>query len=190
MKLRARVFRVIAFALLVNGALAQNSGQHYAKDGLSFDYPAGWSIDESKTTGQMQYLTLGRDGFAMIIVRSPRAVIDTPEKETHAKQLIQDGFIEAWANNFSSQGSKAERSTVTTEIGGGPGECTRLSASLSGEQGRVDICWRLLEKHMVQLAIVGSTKDVTKSAPAWDMIRNSLKVESLPEAKPSPKVKP
>src|SRR5262249_17758572 len=115
-----RVIQMAAIALLATATLAQNSGQHFAKDGLSFDYPAGWSIDESKTSGQMQYLSLGRDGYAMIVVRSPRGLIDAPEKEAHAKKLIQDGFVDAWANNFSSQGAKPERSTVATEIGGGP----------------------------------------------------------------------
>jgi len=189
MDLKRRVSIVVVSVMLTGMALAQNGDRHFAKDGLSFDYPSGWSIDESKTTGQMQYLTLGRDGCAMIVVRSPRAVIDTPEKEAHARKLIQDGFVDAWVNNFSSQGARPERSTVNTEIAGGPAECTRLSASLGSEPGRVDICWRLMEKHMIQLAIVGSTKDITRTTPGWDMIRNSVKIEApaQPSASPSPK---
>src|SRR5437588_358522 len=81
------------FFVVVTSALAQTSKAHFTRDGLSFDYPAGWTIDESKTTGQMQYLQLGRDGYAMIMVRSPRGLIDTPDKEAHAKQLIQEGFV-------------------------------------------------------------------------------------------------
>jgi hypothetical protein len=188
--LKRRVFQVAAPVLLVGVAFAQTSSQHFTKDGLSFDYPSGWSMDESKSSGQMQYLMLGRDGYAMIYVRSPRAVVDTPEKEAQAKHLIQDGFVDAWAKNFSDNGAKAERITVPTEIAGGAAECTRLSASLSGEPGRVDVCWRLVEKRMVQLAIVGSTRDVTKTAPAWDVIRNSLKVEPPPQPASTPQPSP
>jgi hypothetical protein len=189
---KRRIFLISVSVLLVSGALAQTSsnGQHFAKDGLSFDYPAGWSMDESKTSGQMQYLMLGRDGYATIYVRSPRALVDSPEKEAQARHLIQDGFVEAWAKNFSDNGAKAERSTVPTEIGGGTADCTRLSASLGGEPGRVDICWRLVEKRMVQLAIVGSTRDVTKTGAAWDAIRTSLKVEPPPQPKPTPQPSP
>lgn len=194
MKLGKRVVAIVMFALLVSAVLAQTSGQHFAKEGLSFDYPAGWSLDESKSSSQMQYLILGRAGFATIYVRSPRALVDSPEKEAQAKHLIQDGFVDAWAKNFSDNGAKAERSTVPTEIGGGVAECTRLSASLGGEPGRVDICWRLIEKRLVQMAIVGSTKDVTKTGPSWDAIRNSLKVEPPPQPtttpQPSPTKKP
>jgi hypothetical protein len=184
------MFQVAVSVLLAGVAFAQTSNQHFAKDGLSFDYPAGWKMDESKSSGQMQYLALGRDGYAMIIVREPRGLVDTPEKEAQAKHLIQDGFVDAWAKNFSDNGAKAERTTVATEIGGGPAECTRLSALLSGEPGRVDVCWRLIENRLVQLAIVGSTRDITKTAAAWDAIRNSLKVEPLPQPKPTPTPQP
>jgi len=188
--LKKRMFTVAASVLLIGAAWAQTSSQHFAKDGLSFDYPTGWTADESKGSGQMQYLTLGRDGYAMIMVREPRGLVDTPDKEAHAKHLIQDGFVDAWAKNFSDNGAKAERSTVTTEIAGGSAECTRLSAMLGGEPGRVDVCWRLVEKRLVQMAIVGSTKDITKTAAAWDLIRNSLKVEPLPQPTPTPQPSP
>ena len=189
---KRNLFYVIGSVVLATGALAQTSSnaQHFAKDGLSFDYPAGWTMDESKSTGQMQYLQLGRDGYSMIIVRAPRGVIDTPEKEAHAKQLIQEGFVSAWAKNFSDNGAKSERSTVSTEIAGATAECTRLSASLGGEPGRVDVCWRLVEQHMVQLTIVGSVKDISKTATAWDVIRNSIKVEPQPQPKTTPQSSP
>ena len=191
MKLSRKIFLVAAMAALAGAALAQNSNQHFAKDGLSFDYPGGWTTDESKSSSQMQYLTLGRDGYAMIVVRAPRALVDTPDKEANAKKLMQEGFVDAWIKNFEGQGAKPERTTVQTEIAGGPAECTRLSASLDGEPGRVDICYRMLEKKMIQIAIIGSTRDITRSAPAWDSIRNSLKIEpppqkSAPAASPSP----
>lgn len=192
--MKRAIVTVFAFALLmVVGVAAQNS-QHFAKEGLSFDYPSGWGIDESKTTGQMQYLTLSRENYAAIIVRSPRALIDTPEKEAHAKKLVQDGFVDAWAKNFEANGAKPERSTVASEIGGGPAECTRLSALLGGEPGRVDVCWRVIEKRMVQVAIVGSTRDITRTTATWDAIRNSVKIEPPPQPTPtpapSPKAKP
>jgi hypothetical protein len=42
------------------------------------------------------------------------------------------------------------------------------------------------------MSIIGSEKEIAKSAAVWDMIRNSLKVEPPPQPKasPSPKGKP
>ena len=191
MELKSGMFRVAASVLLVTGVLAQTSGsgQHFAKDGLSFDYPAGWTIGD-KSSGQLQYLVLSREGYAQVIVRSPRALVDSPEKEAQAKQIIQDGFVDAWAKNFSDSGAKAERSTVPTEIASGPAECTRLSASLGGEPGRVDVCWRLVEKRMVQLAIVGSDRDINKTGTAWDAIRHTVQIEPPPQTKAMPQPSP
>jgi hypothetical protein len=159
--------------------------KHFAKDGLSFDYPTGWDISD-QSTGQLQNLSLSRAGYAGIMVRSPRAGIDTKEKETHAKQLIQEGFVQAWAKNFADSGAKAERSVVSTEIAGGPAEGTRLSASLEGEPGHVDIHWRLIGTRLVQLAIVGSDRDIRRSEPAWNTIRNSIQFEVAPAPTPTP----
>jgi hypothetical protein len=188
MKLTLILVCVIAMSLLVGAISAQDANtKHFAKDGLSFDYPSGWTIDESKSSSQMQYLTLGRDGYAMLIVRAPRAVVDTPDKEAHSKKLVQDGFIDAWMKNFESTGAKPERSVVATEIAGGPAECARLSASLEGEPGHIDVCWRILDQRMLQLAIIGSNKDVTRTSPTWDVVRNSLKIEPpQPKGSPSP----
>ena len=180
----------IALCLLTISAPAQDPNvKHFEKDGLSFDYPANWQISD-QSTQQMQYLTLARDGYAEIIVRSPRATIDTPEKEAEAKRIVQEGFVDAWNKNFSDSGAKATRSNVSTEIAASPAACTRLSASLGGEPGRVDVCWRLIEKRMVQLAIVGSDKDIGKTAPAWDLVRNTAKIEPAPQATPSPQATP
>ncbi len=159
--------------------------KHFAKDGLSFDYPTGWDVSD-QSTGQLQYLSLSRAGYAGIMVRAPRAGIDTKEKEDKARQLIQEGFVQAWAKNFTDSGAKAERSVVTTEVAGGPAEGTRLSAMLDGEAGHVDIYWRLIGTRLLQLAIVGSDRDIKRSEPAWNTIRNSVHFEVAPATTPTP----
>jgi hypothetical protein len=191
MRLKRILIHVTALVLLVTGALAQTSsgGQHFAKDGLSFDYPAGWTMQDKSTT-DIQYLMLTRDGYAEIIVRALRAIIDSPQKEAEAKRIVQDGFVDAWAKNFTDEGARAERSATTIDIAGGSGDCTRLTASLEREPGHVDVCWRLLEKRLVQLTILGSDNDISKTASAWDLIRNNIKIEPQAESQPSPKPSP
>ena len=158
---------------------------HFAKDGLSFDYSDGWELSD-QSSAQLQYLTLSKTDYAEILVRSPRAQIDSKEKEDQAKQLIQEGFVQAWAKNFADSGAKAERSSVSTEIAGGPAEGTRLSAMLDREPGHVDVYWRLLGGRMVQLTIVGSDKQIKKSEAAWNTVRNSVQVEVAPAKTPTP----
>jgi hypothetical protein len=178
MKLAKHVIGGLAIIMCAALALAQaGDGNRFTKDGLSFDYPAGWHMDD-QSNSQIQYLTLTKDGYAELIVRSPRATIDSPEKEAEAKRLIQDGYIDAWAKNFESTRAKVERTTMTTNIAGAPGDCTRLKASLADGPGHVDICWRLIEKRMAQVAIVGSDKDINRTSQIWDALLASVKIEA------------
>ncbi|MEP6708270.1 MAG: hypothetical protein ABJC05_12160 [Pyrinomonadaceae bacterium] len=197
-----RTSRGVLAILMIAGlaALAQTQEQpkpkadvaHFVKDGLSFDYANGWEISD-QSSPQLQYLTLSKNDYAEILVRSPRAQIDSQEKEAQAKQLIQDGFVQAWAKNFADNGSKAESSPVSIEIAGGPAEGTRLSAVLDRDPGHVDVYWRLVGGRMVQLTILGSDKQIKKSEEAWNTVRNSIQIEPpiVPRATPkSSKAKP
>ena len=184
---------VFAFALLMVAGVAAQNNQHFTKDGLSFDYPSAWGIDESKTTGQQQYLTLGRSESQAptIIVRSPRASLSIRRtKRRTPRSWFKKALSTLGRKNFVANGAKPERSTVASEIGGGPAECTRLSALLGGEPGRVDVCWRVIAKRMVQVAIVGSTRDITRTTAAWDAVRNSVKIEAPPAPTPTPLASP
>src|SRR5207247_2779755 len=97
MRLLRRLILALTSLLLVVSALAQDPNvKHFAKDGLSFDYPANWQFSD-QSSGQMQYLQMARDGYAEIRIRVPREWLNTPEKEAAAKKLIQDQYVDAFA---------------------------------------------------------------------------------------------
>jgi len=53
----------------------------------------------------------------------------------------------------------------------------------------MDSYFRIISDRLVNLSIIASEKDISKSAAVWDTIRNSLKVEPAPQPKPSPSPK-
>src|SRR5438552_15211928 len=173
--------------LFVAGALGQPNFKHFAKDGLSFDYPASWQLSD-QSTGQMQFLELSQ-GDVVIRVRSPREWLKTPEKEAHAKKLFQDEYVDNFATQVEQAGMHAKRSAINTQIAGADAEGTRLRAVLDGAPGGMDSYFRIISDRLVNLSIIASEKDISKSAPGWDTIRNSLKVEPPPQPKPSPSPK-
>ena len=188
-----RLLRTLIFAgaslLLVVAALAQDPNvKHFAKDGLSFDYPANWSISD-QSTQQMQYLEMAQ-GDVVIRVRSPREWLKTPEKEAHAKKLFQDQYVDDFARQVEQAGMNPRRSAVTTQIAGAVADGARVRAVMDREPGGMDSYSRVISDRLVNLSTIGSEKDFAKSSPAWDMIRNSLKVEPAPQPKATPKVKP
>ena len=82
---------LVALIALAQTPAAEN--KHFAKDGLSFDYPANWQISD-QSTPQMQFIQLVR-GDLEVRVRVPREWLKIPEKETQAKKLFQDQYVQS-----------------------------------------------------------------------------------------------
>ena len=183
---------VIFIALVAAIGLAQDPNvKRFEKDGLSFDYPANWQISD-QSTGQMQYVQIARDGYAEIRIRTPREWLKTPDKEAAAKKLIQDQYVDSFASQIQQAGMTPKRSTAATQISGTDAQGARVRAVMDGEPGGMDSYFNITSDRLVQMSIIGSEKEIAKSAAIWDMIRNSLKVEPPPQPKasPTPKGKP
>lgn len=185
MKLTRSMTLVIFLSLLMGGAFAQDPNvKHYDKDGLSFDYPASWQFSD-QSTGQMQFIELTR-GDVVLRVRSPREWLKTPEKEAHAKKLFQDQYVDGFATQFAQQGMSPKRSAVTTTVAGTNADGTRLRVVMDRQPGGLDSYYLILSDRLVNLSILGSEADINKSAPVWDLIRNSLKIAPAPQPSPKP----
>jgi hypothetical protein len=180
----------IASLLLVVSAQAQTSDtKHFTKDGLTFDYSNGWTInDESNSDAQL--LTLSRnDSDAEIKLFVHRGQVNTPEKMAEAKRQLINPYVEHTNKQFVEMGAKPQRAPASTEIGGAPAEGIRILAVLD-EPGEAAIYWIALGNRVVVLTFFGPSKALKKATPTWDMIRNSIKVEPPPQSKPSPTPSP
>jgi len=187
--LRTLVLAAASLLLLVCAFAQDTAVKHFAKDGLSFDYPANWQLSD-QSTGQMQYIQVARDGYAEIRVRVPREWLKTPEKEAAAKKLIQDQYVDNFATQVEQAGLHPKRSTGITQISGADAEGAKVRAVMDGQPGGMDSYYRVVSDRLVQLSIIGSEKEIAKSAPVWDMIRNSLAVEPPPQPKSTPQPSP
>lgn len=188
MNLRFLLSGVILGLLLITAAVAQDPNAiHFAKDGLSFDYPKNWSLSD-QSTQQMQLIELTQ-GDTTIRVRSPREYLTTPEKTAHAKKLFQDNYVNDFYNQVQGAGMTPKRSEATTQIAGGNAEGARVRAVLGGETGGMDSYFRILSDRLINLSIIGSETEIAKSA-AWNMIRASIKIEPAPQPKPTNKPSP
>lgn len=177
-----------ALLLAAAGALAQDpSAKHFSKDGLSFDYSTGWTVvDESNSDAQT--LTLRRDDSdALIKLFVHRGKVDSPEKMAQAKSKLIDPYVEYTTKQFVEMGAKPERAAANTEIGGATAEGVRIQAVLDRDPGEAGIYWTTIGNRLVVLTLFGPEKALKKATATWDTVRNSLKVELPPAAKPSPK---
>ena len=180
---------VLMFCCLVAHAQTPDS-KNFAKDGLSFDYPAAWQLQDD-SNGDAQQLTLAKansDVQIRVFVHKGRI---TPEKLPDAKKAFIDPYIAATAKQFVDMGAKPEQVPDSSEIGGVKADGTSINASLGGETGAAKIYWAVVGQRVVVLTFFGPDKQMKQLTPGWDLIRTSLKVVD-PKAVPaaSPKATP
>jgi hypothetical protein len=188
----SRIFQlklVVIICYLLANAQTPDS-KNYTKDGLLFDYPVAWQLQD-ESNGDAQQLTLAKansDVQIRIFVHKGRI---TAEKLPEAKKAFIDPYIAATTKQFVSMGAKPEQVADSSEIGGVKADGTSINASLGGEAGAAKIYWALVGQRVVVLTLFGPDKQMKQLAPAWDLVRTSLKVVD-PKAVPaaSPKASP
>ena len=181
-----KIWIVVAGVLVLSGigALAQST-RTFNANGTSFDYPDTWTMADD-SNGDAQQLTLTRaksDVQIRVFVHKGHI---TPEKFPDAKKAFIDPYIASTVKQFDAMGGKPQQSADTSEIAGVKADGVKVAANL-GEPGAAKIYWALLGQHVVIMTIFGPDREIKESLPAWDMVRNSLKIEDKSTPKPSPK---
>ncbi|HEY0320340.1 MAG TPA: hypothetical protein VGC66_05155 [Pyrinomonadaceae bacterium] len=183
-----KLFALILFLGLTAFAQTPGNAKRFDKDGLAFDYPNNWTV-EDQSNSDAQQLTLGRaDLDAQIRLFAHRGKVDTPEKMAQAKTKFIDPYIEATSNSFVQMGAKPTREPATIEIAGAKAEGIRIKAVLDGVPGEAAIYWAMVGNRVIVLTLFGPDTALKQATPAWDAVRSSLRIEDKkPAQKPAPK---
>lgn len=174
-------------------ALAQPADKlaHFDKDGLSFDYPEGWTV-EDQSNSDAQQLTIGRSDLdAQIRIFATRGSVDTPEKMALARTKFIDPYVKATNNQLTQMGGKPEQSPAAIKIGEVEAEGVRIRAVLDSVPGEAAIYWFTLGNRLIILTFFGPDQALKQATPAWDTVRNSMRVmENKPSTVPAPSKTP
>lgn len=185
MNLARFAFSLLVLSVLSVSSVAQTADtKNFNGNGLSFDYPNGWVLNDD-TNSDAQQLTLARpnnDVQIRVFVHKGRI---SPEKFADAKKGFIDPYIASTVKQFVAMGAKPEQSPDSTEIGGAKADGVKIAANL-GEPGAAKIYWALVGQRVVILTIFGPDREIKQFTPAWDTVRNSLKIEDKSAPKPSP----
>lgn len=183
---------LVLIALLLSAvvpSLAQDPAtavKQFSKDGVSFNYPSGWTLQEDSNQDMQQLSLIGtaNDPQMRLVVHRGRISAD---KMSQAKSALIDPYVASTFKQFEQIGAKPERSAANLDIGDIQADGVIIRAMLD-EPGAAQIFWALINQHVVVLTIFGPDKAIKKASGAWDIVRNSLKIEdSKPQPKPSPK---
>lgn len=182
------LWAAVLLLIIAAGALAQGTPQHFVKEGLSFDYPSDWKISDESNSDYHQLSIARPDSDAQLKVFVHKGKTDTPEKVAKAKTAFIDPYIKSVNDTFVSfGGTKPESKPATVPVGALQAEGVEITTSLGGEKGEATIAWLTLSDRVVVLTFLGPDPALKAAAPAWEMIRNSIKVEPPPPKTPPKK---
>ncbi len=187
MNLGRYTFQIFALLIVCSGLVTAqvlaSDAKHFDKEGLTFDYSAGWSIADTSNSDAQQLQLSRPDADLQMTVFVHRGRISS-EKMADAHKAIIDPYIEGVAKQFVSMGARVERSSDSTDIGGVRCDGIKLKAIVTGDSATSQIYWGLIGQRVVVLTFFGPDNDRKKFASTWDTVRNSLKIA---ETKPAPK---
>ena len=168
--------------LVCLNALAQSpqSGlKHYAQDGLSFDYPAGWTLAD-RSNQQAQHLIVTHPGSStLMMVIAYRDHVTSPGQLVAARKAITEPFVENVAQKFGADGKAAERDAPCTEIGSIKAVSgARLRGFIDKQPSTGEIYPLLLGRRFVNLVYIRMDRHEAQVASAWDTLRSSIKIDA------------
>lgn len=172
----------VAFAVLTPWASAQTN--RYSRDGLSFSYPSDWPlVDESDANTQNLNLDRGQNEAKIMIV-ALRAQI-TSQQLAEIQPQVTEAIVGTLMQEMANVGAQAQRLAVSETIAGVNARGVRLRATVQGEAGSADIFWLYLGGKLIHVVFVGSDKERSRAAPAWNMVCSTLRVGTAPVAPPA-----
>ncbi|HEX8146101.1 MAG TPA: energy transducer TonB [Pyrinomonadaceae bacterium] len=173
---------LIFVALLV---VPQAGAGHYSKEGLAFDYPAGWTLgDTSNAELQRVVLTRAGGGSNIIMVFAQRGLINNTAQLNASRRDVTMPYVENIAHKLGLNNPPPPDEAQCVAVGERQAVGFRMTGQLEGEPTTAEVYTVVLGQRLLHLVNVRAEKDETAGADAWKTLLGTLKVEA--PAQPSP----
>lgn len=175
-----KLYNLLALLLLIALTALLSNGQtnQFAKEGLSFSYPADWVLSE-QSDARMQSFSLTRGpNEAQIVIAALRSPL-TPEQILEAQPVVTGALADSLQQSIVQSGARVERSLVGATIGGAQANGIRLRASGRGEPGNAEVYWVTLGGRLIHVVYIGSDQERLRAADLWNMLCSTLRVTAV-----------
>jgi TonB family protein len=176
-----------ARARRVNNTSAQSptaAVEHFSKDGISFDYPAGWSLSDKSST-QLQHLILTSAGSsALVMVIAQREPLRDYAELRAAYSAVTTPYIQDIAAKLGVKEVPPWSEAQCVPFGGRTATGFRLSGKLDGRPTTGEVYAVVMGQRLVHLVYIRADVDEAQGAPVWKSVLDTLKVERPANAPP------
>lgn len=168
----------IVISFLNLSVYAQSAGpkrNHFSTDGISFDYPAGYSVSDESTTEAQQFLITRKGSSVQLTIVALRRMVLLSELPTATENLTQP-MVKKVALTLGLANSPG-RTSIQISVGPKQAEGVRLRSS--GNRNRTaEVIWLRLNFRLVAMAFVRSDVDEAVGSQLWQTVRSSLRVKA------------
>jgi hypothetical protein len=152
-----------------------------------FDYPPNWELSDQSNPAAQQLVLTEKTLDAQIMIIALRGVITSSKQEEQAKTTLVEPSINRLLKQYEDAAIKVERMPAKTDVSGSPAEGVQLRFAVDGQPGATDIYWRVINQRLVELFFIRPEKTAPKTVSCWDTIRQTLRVNIVPDTrKPNP----
>lgn len=154
---------------------AEQKENHFSRDGISFDHPAGYSVSDESTTEAHQFVITRKGSSVQLTIVVPRRLVLRSDLPT-ATESLTEPLVKKAALTFGRADSPG-RTTIQTSVGPRQAEGVRLRSAGKGNR-TAEVIWLRLSLRLVAMAYVRSDADEKVGAELWQTVRSSLRVEA------------
>jgi TonB family protein len=175
---------ILVFAIVALAAPRPQGGvEHFSKDGLSFDYPAGWKL-EDKSNADVQHLVLRRpDSTALVMVVVRREPLQNVGQIQAARETITKPYVESLARQLGAQPPDAPGEPCL-QMGESLVAGYRLTGRIAQEPATGEVYAVVRGQRLIHLIHIRHDKEESATAPLWKSLADTLKVEPPANAPP------
>ena len=162
--------------LLTFSVYAQSPDQglnHLATGGISFDYPAGYTVTDKSTPEAQEFIITRQGSSTRLTIISMRRLV-SPDELPAAIDDFKEPVIKKVGTTLGLTDSP-ERTEVKVRLGLREVEGVRLQ-SLSNPTRTGEVIWSHLNSRLVALSFVRADADEEAGSQLWETVRSSLRV--------------
>ena len=158
---------------------AQSAGpelNHFAVEGISFDYPSGYSVKDESTPEAQQFRITQKGSSVQLTIFIPLRLVTRSTYPVAVENLTQP-ILKNVAMTLEEGKSSPERISFQTTVGGRQAEGVRLR-SASSRKKIAEVIWLRWSLRLIEFVFVRSDADESVGAQLWQTVNSSLRVEA------------
>jgi len=167
----------IIISFLNVSVYAQSAGpksKHFAVEGISFDYPDGYSVKD-ESTPEVQQFTITREGSSVqLTIVVPLRLVTRSTYPVAVDNFIRPMLTKVAMTLGEGQNSP-EHASFQTQIGAKQAESVRLRSTDGGKK-TTEVIWLRWSLRLVEFVLVKSDADESVGEQLWQTVSSSLRV--------------